>query len=325
MVRRLLLLLALLGLLPTAAVAAPLVVIDPGHGGGDRGARGVLPPGTQTGLPQRLDPDGRTLLLEKDVNLDVAFRLNHYLITQGYSTLLTRNTDNGAGDAPYVSESADLRKRVKIANDANATMFVSLHQNALAPTTSGTETFHYYYSSPQSKALARVIHRRMLGALNLPDRGVRSAGFYVLKHTKMPAVLVEGAFLSNPKEALLLSDPIVRQRIAEAAGAGIVEYVNAGHADPKPVKPPKYQVNAGSFRRLKDARARLALTRKRGFKKTIVRNEYNMTLRRYMYVVRAGIFSDLDNAKTLRSQLIGRRVPATIGGIPRASHPVRVR
>ena len=61
----------------------------------------------------------------------------------------------------------------------------------------------------------------MVASLGLPDRGVKSAGFYVLRHSVMPAILTEGAFLTNPNEALLLADPAVRQRIAEAVGRGV--------------------------------------------------------------------------------------------------------
>ena len=329
MVRRLFIALALIVLAPSLAQAAALVAIDPGHGGGDSGAKGVLPDGTVTGLPTRIDSDGRTLILEKDVNLDVGQRLNAYLQAQGLATLMTRTTDNAGGDVPYTTEGADLRARVKIANDAGASLFVSLHENALSATTSGTETYQYYYAGAQAKALAQILHRRMLGALNLPDRGVRSAGFYVLRNTDMPAVLLEGAFITNPSEALLLADANVRQRMAEAIGAGIVEYIAAGYTDPaadrQVVQVPKYQVNAGSFRRIKDARTRLALTRKKGFKKTIVRSEWNSTLKRYMFVVRAGIFVDLGNAKTLRATLTSRKIPATIGGIPKVSHAVNVK
>ena len=327
MVRRLLIICALLGLLPSLAQAADLIAIDPGHGGADGGAKGVLPAGTVTGLPTRIDSDGRTLILEKDVNLDIGFRLNGYLVGRGYTTLMTRNTDNAGGDVPYTTEGADLQARVRIANTAGATIFVSIHNNALTSTTSGTETYQYYYASTQSKALAQILHRQLVAALGLPDRGVRSAGYYVLKNTNMPAVLLEGAFLSNPNEALILADANVRQRMAEAIGAGLIEYINAGYTAPaRPVaKVPTYQVNAGSFRRLKDARNRLALTRKKGFKKTVIRSEYNKSLRRYMFVIRAGIFVELGNAKTLRGTLRARGIPATIGGIPKASRIVSVK
>jgi N-acetylmuramoyl-L-alanine amidase len=220
--------LVLLGLASSAPAMAlgalPFVAIDPGHGGGDTGAVGALPPGTQTGLPSRTDAQGRTVLQEKDVNLDIALRLDVLMRAQGARTLLTRTQDLAGGDRPYTTEGADLKARVDIANAVGADIFVSVHNNSLAATTSGTETFHFYYSSAAARTLAQDVHTEMIAALGLPDRGVKTAGFYVLRNTRMPAILVEGAFLSNPDEALLLADPAVRQRIADAIGRGIAAY-----------------------------------------------------------------------------------------------------
>ncbi len=210
---------------PAAAQAAlPYIAVDPGHGGGDTGATGILPPGTQTGLTPRTDAQGRTLLLEKDINLDIAVRLDGWLRGQGARTLMTRTQDLAGGDRPYTTEGADLRARTDIANEAKVDLFVSVHNNALGTTTSGTETFHYYYSSAASRLLAQDVQTQMVAALGLPDRGVKTAGFYVLRNTRMPAILVEGGFLTNPTEALLLADPNVRQRIAEAIGRGIATF-----------------------------------------------------------------------------------------------------
>lgn len=223
---------------PAAAVAAlPFVAVDPGHGGGDTGAVGVIPAGTVTGLPARTDAAGRNLVYEKDVNLDIGLRLDAWLRGQGGRTLLTRTRDLAGGDVPYTTEGADLRARVKIANDAGVDIFVSVHNNALAATTSGTETFHFYYSSTAARVLARDVQAAMVAALGLPDRGVKTAGFHVLRNTRMPAILVEGAFLSNPTEALLLADPAARQSIAEAIGRGIATYSARGVAAP-PALPP---------------------------------------------------------------------------------------
>ena len=223
---------------PAAALGAlPFVAIDPGHGGGDTGAAGILPPGTATGLPARADAQGRTTILEKDVNLDIGLRLDAWLRAQGARTLLTRTRDLAGGDAPYTTEGADLRARVDAANAAGVDIFVSVHNNALGASTSGSETFHFYYSSAAARTLARDVHAQMVAVLGLPDRGVKTAGFYVLRHTRMPAILVEGAFLSNPAEALVLADPAVRQRIAEAIGRGIAAYAAQGVVAP-PALPP---------------------------------------------------------------------------------------
>jgi N-acetylmuramoyl-L-alanine amidase len=220
-----------------AAGALPYVAIDAGHGGRDTGAVGPIPPGTPTGLPPRVDDRGRTALFEKDVNLDIAARLQAALTALGARTLMTRTTDLGGGDRAWPTVRADLRSRTGIANEAGVDVFVSVHNNALRTTTSGTETFHYYYAGAASRRLALEVQRQMLAALGLPDRGVKSAGFYVLRHTRMPAILTESAFLTNPREALLLADPVVRQRIAEAIARGVQGFAT-GSTAPGPALPP---------------------------------------------------------------------------------------
>ena len=224
---------------PAAGLGAlPFTAIDPGHGGADSGAVGVIPAGTATGLPPRTDSQGRTALDEKDVNLDIALRLDAWLRAQGARTLLTRTRDLAGGDVPYTTETADLKARTDLANAAGAEIFVSIHNNWLsAPAGTGTETYHFYYSSDAARTLAQDVHSQVVAALGLPDRGVKTAGFYVLRHTTMPAILVEGAFLSNPSDALMLADPAVRQRIAEAIGRGIATYASQG-VTPPPALPP---------------------------------------------------------------------------------------
>lgn len=307
-----------------ALAAQPLVAIDAGHGGADSGAVGVLPPGTETGLPVRLDKDGRTVLYEKDVTLDVAQRLSVYLRGRGFPTVMTRTQDLAGGDVPSTTSGADLRARVDIANAAGARMFVSIHENSLGATTQGTETFHFYYSSPGARALAQLVHREVLAALGLPDRGVKTAGFYVLKYTKMPAILVEGAFLSNPNEALLLADPSVRQRLAEAVGTGVARYSAAGYDamyGQALSTGPRYQVNAGAFRKLKDARSRYREVRRKGFD-VAIRSEYHPKLRKYLFYVVAGKFADLNNAQALRTRMRGKRILANVAPLAKRSRPV---
>lgn len=228
---------ALLGLPATSVATLPFIAIDPGHGGADNGATGVLPAGTQTGMTPRVDARGRTVVHEKDVNLDIAVRLDGYLRARGARTLLTRSQDLAGGDRPYTTTGADLSARVDIANEAGVELFVSIHNNALGATTSGTETFHYYYSSAAARLLAQDVQTEMVAALGLPDRGVKTAGFYVLRNTRMPAVLVEGAFLTNPAEALMLADPAVRQRIADAVGRGVERYASRAVVAPPRLAP----------------------------------------------------------------------------------------
>jgi N-acetylmuramoyl-L-alanine amidase len=308
-----------------SAVAAPLVAIDAGHGGADSGAVGILPAGSQTGLPPTFDADGRTVLFEKDVTLDVAQRLNGFLQGRGFPTVMTRTQDLAGGDVPYTTVTADLKARTDIANAAAARLFVSIHENALSATTTGTETFHFYYANPGARALAQLVHQEVVTALGLPDRGVKTAGFYVLKHTSMPAILVEGAFLSNPNEALLLADPNVRQRLAEAVGTGVVKYTEAGYDAIYGVDQhatiPRYQVNVGAFRKLSDARARYRIVRRKGFAAAI-RSEFHTNLHRNLFFVVAGKFVSRDNALTLRDRMRKKHLRANVAPIPTRSRPV---
>jgi N-acetylmuramoyl-L-alanine amidase len=312
----------------TLATATPMIAIDPGHGGADGGAVGVLPQGTVTGLPVRMNPStGETNILEKDVNLDVAQRVDAYLRARGYLTVMTRTKDLAGGDKPFTTVLDDLQSRVDVAEAANATLFVSLHENALSATATGTETYHYYYASENAKILAQIIHTNLITALGLPDRGVQSAGFYVLRKTSMPAVLVEGMFLSNPTEALMLADPATRQKIADAVGAGVVTYFEQGNGSVPPPSPvtvatkPKYQVNVGTYRRLASAKRRAVLLRSLGFR-AVIRSQYSPRMHRSAFVVISGKFTLLNNARRLRDQIRTRNLGAVIGPIPRTSRLV---
>ncbi len=148
-----------------------VVVIDAGHGGFDRG-----------GIPRQLVP-------EKTMNLDVAQRLKAVLTAYGYRVVMTRDSD------VFVP----LGTRVAIANSYRDAIFVCIHFNAARRrSASGIET--YFYSS-QSLPLASAIHYYVAGGAPSSNRGVRRRGFYVLRRTTIPSVLVECGFLTNAAEA----------------------------------------------------------------------------------------------------------------------------
>ena len=185
---------------PGAGLA--LVCLDPGHGGTDSGAN-------YNGVQ------------EKVVNLDIALRARPLIEAMGYRVIMTRNSD----------ETLSLQQRCDIANNANATIYMSIHNNAYMTDSQGTETY-CYYDSEEGRRLATFVHEEVIRRIKLPDRGVKEAGFYVLKHTNMTSSLVEGAFLTNPSEALKLQDPKFRQKIAEGIAAGINDYlVDPGRFD----------------------------------------------------------------------------------------------
>ncbi len=176
------------------------VVIDPGHGGPDPGAIGI---------------GG---LRETDVVLDVSKRVKKLLIKKGVKVRLTRNNEIDL----------DLSPRVSIANRIDADVFVSIHANASRGKRrdiNGLETF--YYTGWRGRLLARKIQKQILKVSpGSPDRGVRQGRFFVIKNTRMPAVLVEIGFLTGRLDARRLEKSIYRERIAYAITKGILEYLS---------------------------------------------------------------------------------------------------
>ncbi len=251
-----------------SALGLPVVALDPGHGGADSGAVGVLPLGTVTALPPRADVLGNPLLFEKDVNLDVAQRLNGFLQGHGFSTVMTRNTDNAAGDVPYTTAAVDLKARTDIANAQAANLFVSIHQNSVKKIglwqfVSGTETYVHPTATAVSRAVALAVQQALVARLLLPDRTVKDKNFFVLRESLMPAILVEGAFVSNPTiDAVQLANPDIRQAMAEGIGTGIINaapLLGVGAPPPAPVPTAIKLARSG-----RSATARAGINPKRG-------------------------------------------------------------
>jgi N-acetylmuramoyl-L-alanine amidase len=168
-----------------------VVVIDAGHGGHDRG--GIA--------GQRVS--------EAMMNLDVALRLRSVLQSYGYRVVMTRDSD------VFIP----LGMRVAIGNSYRDAIFVCIHFNATPRrSASGIET--YFYSS-QSLGLASAIHYYVAGGAPSENRGVRRRGFYVLRNTRIPSVLVECGFLTNPTEAQYAQNSAYRQKLALEIAHGI--------------------------------------------------------------------------------------------------------
>nr|WP_245984813.1 stage II sporulation protein D [Biomaibacter acetigenes] len=171
------------------------IVLDPGHGG-DSGSAG---------------PMG---LSEGYVNLEIARVLAEGLEKEGATVFLTR--DKNAFKS--------LAERVKFSNDKKPDITISIHQNVfMDDRMGGTETF-YYPGDAEGKKLAEHIQRQLVSALMLHDLGAKQADLYVLRETNNPSVLVNVAFLSNPEEERLLSEPEFRQKAARAIIEGVILY-----------------------------------------------------------------------------------------------------
>lgn len=182
----------------------PTVVIDPGHGGTAKA--GGSSPNNATG------PNG---LLEKDLTLDIGRRVAALLGPRA-NVILTR-----AGD-----ENRSLSERARVAHDANAAVFLSIHLNGWRDAgVDGSEAWIARDANTSSRALARSVLDRVVGVTHAQDRGVREENFGVLLSTRhaanTAATLVEVAFLTNPTEAQRLSDEQYRQALAQAIADGI--------------------------------------------------------------------------------------------------------
>ncbi|MBI3508823.1 MAG: N-acetylmuramoyl-L-alanine amidase [Chlamydiia bacterium] len=182
---------------------AQTVVIDPGHGGTDRGARGKMP-----------------FCEEKRLCLQTAKLVRQYLDQLGYRVVMTREND------AFVP----LARRVEIAQQASSSIFVSIHYNsARSPTAQGIEIF-FCDSQDQkqktlaSKRLAETILPRLIRRTSATSRGVKRANYYVIRETIMPAVLIEGGFISNPLERAQLKTIEYQEKIARGIADGIDSY-----------------------------------------------------------------------------------------------------
>lgn len=172
-----------------------VIVLDAGHGGTETGAI-------------------RLGILEKDITIDVTKRLANILTKKGFHIEMTRWND----------ETVSLQKRVEISDSKNPILFMSVHVNAsVNESVTGIET-HYY--KEDSKEYATIVQNE-LSKINSPNRGVIKSKFYVINHTKAPAVLVEIGFLSNNNERIQLLSENRKQQTAELLANGIIRFINA--------------------------------------------------------------------------------------------------
>lgn len=220
--RAILLVLSLMGLLvfsvlwqgSTAVISnfekGHIVMLDPGHGGYDPGAV------TKQGV------------YEKSINLLIAHKVKEMLVPSGIEVFLTREAD-----IDYVPDGVkgktskkqiDLNRRIEIAKNANADVFVSLHVNATAAgQESGSETF-YHYQSESGKRLAELIQQELIKIPGMNRRIAKPGDFYIIKNTTMPAVIVEVGYLSSLKEQKKLQQAWYQEQLARAIAKGISNF-----------------------------------------------------------------------------------------------------
>lgn len=195
-------------IIPPYLLAGLTVVIDPGHGGKDTGAIGA------------------TGSYEKNNTLPTGLYLADLLRQAGAKVILTRSSDTSPAGANY-TELKDLQTRVDIANQINADIYVSIHNDSFSNPEAGGVTTYISAENPQSdkaKTLAIAVQKEVIKQVGLQDRSVKSANFYVVKNTKMPAILVELGFMSNPTEEKLVATSDFQKKAAQGIYRGILSY-----------------------------------------------------------------------------------------------------
>lgn len=190
-------------------LSGKVIVLDPGHGGPDGGAAigGVL---------------------EKDISLSVSNMVRDYLQEQGALVLMTREKDSDlAGDVQgyRARKREDLMQRVKLINDSQADMYLSIHLNAFPSADSrGAQTF-YTLRYKENKELAQFIQAELRDNLENTRREAKAIDHvYVMKYAEKPGALVEIGFLSNTQERELLVDTTYQNKIAVSMYEGIMRY-----------------------------------------------------------------------------------------------------
>ncbi|MFC2049330.1 N-acetylmuramoyl-L-alanine amidase [Chlamydiota bacterium] len=183
-----------------------MIIVDAGHGGKDAGASSKK--------------EGYE---EKELTLETAFLIVDSLKQMGYKTVLTRKQDT------YVP----LEARAEIANSVDADLFVSIHYNySVSKEAEGIEVFYYKEGKTplsqrvtQSKVLGQEVLKTIVKQTGAESRGVKQANFAVVRETKMPAILIEAGFLSNPAERARIHDHKYRRSLAQGIAQGIDAYL----------------------------------------------------------------------------------------------------
>jgi N-acetylmuramoyl-L-alanine amidase len=188
------------------------IVLDAGHGANDPGKVGV---------------NGA---LEKDINLAITLKLASILENKGYTVVLTRDSDEILADKDAVNQKReDMVGRVKVIEEASPVFTISIHQNSFSNSAVYGPQVFYYAESQQGKAIAAALQENLDNILKpeSPRMTKANSDYYLLKKTPTPTVIVECGFLSNEREAELLSDEQYQQKVARAIYFGVCQYLEA--------------------------------------------------------------------------------------------------
>lgn len=253
------------------------VMLDAGHG---------------YNTPGKRSPDG---MREYEFNRAVAnYARSHFQDYQNVTVYFAHSDDR---DVP-------LQERTNRANSLNVDIYISIHANAYGnggwTSPSGIETYVYTSRPPIAYQLAQKVQRNLVAATGLPDRGVKTADFHVLRATKMDAILAECGFMTNQNDMKLLRSEEYRKTVAEAIVKAVAEQFNLKRKSTSSPNPPNpsglYKVQAGAFKEKKNADDLAARLRKDGYTPYVFQDNG-------LYKVQVGAFERKQNADALVSKL----------------------
>lgn len=187
------------------------IVIDPGHGGVDGGATSC------------------TGILESRFNLDISMRLRDLFHLLGYQTMMIRTSDISvytSGDTIAAKKVSDLRHRVRLVNEADDAVLLSIHQNTFSDSRyHGAQVF--YGPSDGSESLAKAVQNQFVESLNPGSNRMakKGEGIYLLQHIECTGILVECGFLSNPAEEANLRNPEYQKRICSVIATATAQFL----------------------------------------------------------------------------------------------------
>lgn len=188
----------------------PVVVIDAGHGGIDPGKVGV------------------NQAFEKDINLAIAKKVKRYLELADVEVIMTREGEDGLYQPDASNKKVqDMKNRVALIDSSGADLAVSIHQNSYSEEyVKGAQVF-YYAASARGKSVADIMQKTLAEVLSQENKRKAKANdsYYLLKKTETPLIIAECGFLSNQKEAQLLTSETYQNRVAWAIHLGILRYV----------------------------------------------------------------------------------------------------
>ncbi|ORU00476.1 N-acetylmuramoyl-L-alanine amidase [Anaerovibrio sp. JC8] len=192
----------------TPGISGKIITIDAGHGGCDVGAIG---------------PTGVT---EKSITLRIALELQKKLTEEGAKVIMTRNKDiEVSAKRERATDVEELQARCDIANKNNSDIFISIHMDSFTSSSpSGTTGYFYGKGTKASRRLAQYVSEGVVSSLSTGNRGTKSCNFYVVKHTDMPAILLETAFISNEREERLLNSEAGIRKAADGILNGIKKF-----------------------------------------------------------------------------------------------------